>query len=459
MQATEHERSFSMSYSEKYNEYFKQQQQQSSSEGEFQELRVTFPDNSKNSPVGTSSSDAQHNHQTNTMVALTSPVEGWPQLNLAKFEPPAPGTVCYICQGAATSNDLTFFKPCECPYVHRRCFHALRSQTITPKNYFYCSICDHQYKIERVDSNFDPESMEETSIRAQVRLRLALFWFVLIFVLCSSVAIFGFIGYAAERDSKDIPVAMSYVVTSVFRGVPDANTTKLWREDFLDPDTPVFPYYMIFGILITSVAIILAYLIFYVYEECCEHYKEREKSDYREQKASKCSNQCHCSGNDCNYCFYCWWCSSSTSHHEPPCLNLNPMMCDGCMDAACCHCSGERSCVDSCSQSCNCGGSGGGSGGCPDCSNCASGCDCPSCGGDGGCDCGEGAIPFVAAAVLILAIAVVVSAIFIVGYFAAQRIERFHQYYSEMLYKRQLELNNKMVVIGKGESLRPDDQV
>ena len=68
-------------------------------------------------------------------------------------------------------------------------------------------------------------------------------------------------------------------------------------------------------------------------------------------------------------------------------------------------------------------------------------------------------IPFAMAAVIIVAIAVVLSAIFIVGYFAMQRIERYHAHLSDMLYKRQLELNNKMVVLGQGESLRPSDAV
>ncbi len=396
-----------------------------------------------------------NNNQTGANIPLPAefwyaPVDGWPAINMKNYIPPPPLTPCWLCQGLPNGpNDTSFFEPCGCGPCHRLCHKNWRQQWILPKNYFSCLNCMQNYDIQRVDQKFDPASLEESEIRSTVRLRLALFWLALLTALVVSVVVWALIGWASEKEDKRIPIGISYVLTSVAEGVPNANTTKLWKERFLDPDVATWPYYMVFGILITSISIILLFVCNAIYEACCQDDEDKLREPYRDSQTQSCSQTCHCQGNDCNTCcLYCYVprCPSGGGG-DGCCRQGDPQMCDGLCDAVWCHCS--RLNCDCNGETCSC----------PDCGdcNCSGGSDC-NCSGGGGGD-GAALIPIICVVIIIVAVAVVVSSIFIIAYFSAQRLERYQAWLSKMLYERQLELSNKMVVIGKGESVLKFDQV
>ncbi len=67
--------------------------------------------------------------------------------------------------------------------------------------------------------------------------------------------------------------------------------------------------------------------------------------------------------------------------------------------------------------------------------------------------------PIIAIVLIVIAIAIVLSAVFIIVYVAMTRFATFHKQVSETLYCRSAELHGKLLVLGEGESLRPVDAV
>jgi hypothetical protein len=343
---------------------------------------------------------------------------------------------CDICDCGAEAGDL--FRPCNCGngtrYFHRTCFRTWRQGWINPRNYFCCPDCMTAYRIERVkSSSIASESRER--IVSHFRMRMAMFYggmFLILFALIGGVA--G-IAYGADNSEKNVPVGVKYMMTSVVNGLPPTNATSIWREQFKQPNVPVWPYYTLLGTFVAALMILVGFAII-----GCSF-------DENERKRRSCSDQCGCGGRKRKdeeeqrvrgghgggggsttrggdvYVSY-WGCYNCYT----PC-DVCYCPCDQCCD---------RCCGNGSSGGCGGGGCGGG--------NCGGG-DCK-----GG---GEALIIIV----LIVIVVVLLSAVIVIILYTIKKWTLFHDRMTDMIQNQASELESETIVLGVDETLRPLDAV
>lgn len=330
------------------------------------------------------------------------------------------GVCCWYCR----SNDHpeSLYQPCHCSsYIHRGCFRQWRTGWINPKNYFSCPNCMFSYNIERVR----PATTESKQrIFRHYQFAIAKLWISVLLIACAVVAAFAGISYGADRSHKRIPVAVKYLLTSVVNGFPTAQNTHDWAENFKQPDVAVWPYYTLFGILISSVLI----LICFAFMGCSFDEEER-----RRRGNCRCCEDCaDCCAAPCGNTYWnCYYVDCCPHHHYYGGSNRASGTC------ACCDCN-----VD-----CN---NGGCSGPCGDCKGCSGG-------GGGSCDGDAGAI--IAVILIILIVAIILSALVVAVIFIIQKGSLLYDRMTDMLDHQQSELEGETVVLGINESWRPINEV
>jgi hypothetical protein len=310
-------------------------------------------------------------------------------------EAPGDTASCWYCRRGDPVGEL--YKPCSCDsYIHRKCLRQWRSGWINPRNYFSCPNCMYSYNLEQVRPA-TTESKER--MVANYRLSVIKVWAVVVLAFAGVVAVLAGISYGCDTADKNIPVAVRCLLTSVVGGFPNANSTTQWREDFKQPDVAVWPYYSVFGLFLTCVLVLISFVCF--------------GSTFQESDRRR-SGHCSC----CDDC-----CSGAT----------NGLYVWTVPDRACCDCTV-------------------GSDGCH-------GCGGGSCGGGGG-DCNVGdAGGIVAVIILIVVVIVIFSAIVVVALFAIQKCSLLYDRLTSMLASQQSELEGETVVLGMGESWRPNNAV
>ncbi|CUG91470.1 Hypothetical protein, putative [Bodo saltans] len=315
-------------------------------------------------------------------------------------EPASSVATCWYCRRGDPIGEL--FKPCSCDsFIHRSCLRQWRAGWINPRNYFSCPNCMYSYNLEQVRP---PTTESKERMLSNYRMSVIKVWVMVLLAFAGIVAALAGISYGSDTADKNIPVAVRCLLTSVVAGFPNSNSTTRWREDFKQPDVAVWPYYTVFGLFLTSVLVLISFACFG---------STFQESDRRRTGHCSCVDDC-CNGATNG--LYVW---------TVP-------------DRACCDCTV-------------------GSGGC-------NGCGRNSCSGGGGCggcgDCNVGdAGPIIAVIVLIIVVVVIFSAMVVVALFAIQKCSLLYDRLTAMLASQQSELEGETVVLGIGESWRPNDAV
>lgn len=297
---------------------------------------------------------------------------------------------CWSCM--SPGGDL--FKPCQCPtLIHRGCFRKWRATWINPRNYFSCPTCLCSYKIERLH----PASAETTSrITKWFRYQIAKLWFSLFIVMGAIVTALALISWAADRNNKNVPVGMKYVLSSVVNGFPDRNSTSAWKEEFMSPDKWTWQYYTLLAVFLSSLVILLLFSLF----GCSFDKNDKELT------------RCDCSSN-----LYC-------SCYSP---------CPTTLDCGNCDCCGHD-----CGQSCG-------------------GCSAPSCNTGG--DDAAPLLLILLIIIVIIVVIVIFSAVFIVIVFAGQKMSVLYTQMAKMIRCQAQELEGETEVLDVNELWRPLNQV
>lgn len=312
---------------------------------------------------------------------------------------PASYDVCWFCHQQGDLNQL--YKPCNCnSWIHRTCFRDWRTGWINPRNYFCCPNCMFTYNMKRVRPESD---LTREKILRNYRLGVAKIWLCTVILFGSLILAVAFIAYFADRDDKNIPIGVRYMLTSIAYGLPGVNGTVGWREDFKDPDTMVWPYYGVLGLLCASIVILITAAIV-------------GSSQSEERRTSNCYDCCT-PGGCCN-----GWSGyngeSRGNHVDGNCL---------------CICTAV-SCSDG------------------DCS-------CDGCGGGGG-DCGGGdGLVIVFVVVIVVVVLIVASAIAVIVIYAFQKWTLFYDEMCRMLDCQQREFEGETMVLGKNERYMPTNEV
>jgi hypothetical protein len=242
-----------------------------------------------------------------------------------------------------------------------------------------------------------PTTESKERMLANYRLSVIKVWAMVVLAFAGVVAVLAGISYGCDTADKNIPVAVRCLLTSVVAGFPNANSTSQWREEFKQPDVAVWPYYSVFGLFLTCVLVLISFVCFG---------STFQESDRRRSGHCSCCDDC-CSGATNGV--YVW--------NVP-----DRSFCDCTVGSNDCHgCSGH-----------SCGGG-----------------DCN--GGDAG--------GIVATVILMIVAAIIVSAITVVALAAIQKCSLLYDRLSSMLASQQSELEGETVVLGMGESWRPNNAV
>ncbi|CUG91469.1 transmembrane protein, putative [Bodo saltans] len=302
------------------------------------------------------------------------------------------------------------YKPCSCDsLIHRSCLRQWRTGWINPRNYFSCPNCMYSYNLEQVRP---PTTESKERMKSNYRVSVIKVWVTVVLAFAGMVAALAGISYGCDTADKNIPVAVRCLMTSVVGGFPNSNSTAAWREDFKRPDVAVWPYYTVFGLFLTSVLVLISFVCFgSMFEE----------SDRRRTGHCNCVDDC-CSGAS-NGPIYIWTDPTYYGHHHHF------------------HTHNNSSCCDDCGNSC-----GSHHGGC-------NGCECS---GSGGSNDIRGVI---ATIILIIVVTIIVSAIVTLALFAMKKCSLLYDRLTAMLASQHSELEGETVVLGIGESWRPNDAV
>lgn len=304
--------------------------------------------------------------------------------------------VCSHCHQAQTDNKDPLFEPCKCGFIHRSCFKKQRRALMfNPASFWQCSICMSDYNMERIVDI--PLETTET-INKKVQQKIILMWMSLLAMIAGAILVIGLIAWASDKENKNVPVGIKQMMSSLVFGWADANKTKVWREEFKEPDVHVGQYYGLLGTFI--VALLICILAIFAPAEST---KERAVARKRD-----CCDDC-CRG--CNSSTNWWICYWGTGNN-----------CNGCN--ACCDCGG-----------CNCDCSGGG-------------CDAPKCDGEGA-----------AIVVIVIVVIVIVSAIFVIIGYGLKKTHELEKAIATTIRQQEEEWENSVIVLGRHECLRPRDQV
>lgn len=308
------------------------------------------------------------------------------------------------CDGATPGNEL--FCPCDCyTPIHRECFRRWRGSWMNPRNYFGCPTCGHSYQLQQVLPGTD--ASRARVVRAY-RIAILKIWLVVILGFAGLSMAVGGIGYGADKDEKNIPVAVKCLLTSVISGFPNSNSTTEWREDFKRPEVPVWPYYSLLGIFVTSLVVLIAFL----FTGC-----SFDENDRRRRGHCTCCDDC-CDGT--NGCV--WMCYD-------PCPTSHIGSGDG-------------------TQHCDCTVNGGGCNG--DCGNCNSS-------GSSG-DCGDAGAILAVLVIVIIAI-VIFSAIVVLILAMIQRCSLLYDRMTDMVRQQELEREHEVIVLGMHETWKPNEAI
>ena len=322
-----------------------------------------------------------------------------------------PTMECWFCHraggtnGNGTADEL--FCPCNCyKPMHRECFRRWRSGWMNPRNYFGCPTCGHSYNMQEVRS---PSDVTRERVERAYRIAVLKMWLLVIFGFGGLSMLVGGIGYGADTSEKNVPVFVKCLLTSVISGFPNSNSTTEWRESFKQPDVPVWPYYALLGILVTSIVVLIAFL----FSGC-----SFDENDRRRQGHCRCCDDC-CS-HDSGFVWMCYDpCPTTHFHHHH--------------DSNCCDCAvGSSGCHGSCG----------------DCNTSSSG----DCGGGGGGDIGAA----IAIVILVIVALIIFSAIFVIVIAMVQRCSLLYDRMTDMIRNQQLELVEDVVVLGMYETWRPN---
>lgn len=308
---------------------------------------------------------------------------------------------CWYCRQCEPAGEL--YKPCPCEsLIHRNCFRQWRTGWINPRNYFSCPNCMHSYNLERVRTA-STESKER--MRTNYRMAVVKVWASVVVVFGAVVAALAGISYGCDTSEKNIPVAVRVLLTSVVAGFPNSNSTTMWHEEFKRPDVAVWPYYSLFGLFLTSILILVSFSCI----GCTFDESDRRRSGH-----------CNCL-DDC--------CVGASNG-----LNVWVVPDGGGNCCSCCDCTVDR-------------------GGChgSHCGNCS--------GGSVNCDGGGDAGPIIAVIILVIVVIIIFSAVLVVLLFAIQKCSLLYDRLTAMLLSQQSELEGETVVLGMGESWRPNDAV
>ena len=168
-----------------------------------------------------------------------------------------PTETCWLCGSPQRPGDL--FQPCPCPVVcHRDCFRQWRAGWINPRNYFSCPTCLSRYNIERVQGDSVATKPE---IVAQYRAKVAILFLSLFFTIGGCTTAVALIAYGFDAASKNIPVAVKFMLTSVIHGWPASDAAKQWRREFRSAAVPVWPYYTLLGGIVTAIVILIMFAV------------------------------------------------------------------------------------------------------------------------------------------------------------------------------------------------------
>lgn len=315
---------------------------------------------------------------------------------------PSSYDVCWYC---TNQGDITqLYKPCNClSWIHRSCLREWRVGWINPRNYFCCPNCMYNYDLKRVRPESD---LTRGKILLRYRIGVLKIWLCTVIIFGSLISAIAFIGYFADRDDKNIPIGVRYMLTSIAYGLPGVNGTLGWREEFKEENTMVWPYYGVLGLLCASIAVLIIAAIV-------------GSTQSEERRTGNCYDCC-CGGGCCTG----WTGNSSytsSTHVDATCLCL-----------------------------CSSGGGGDGSMDCISCDNIS------SCGGGSG-D-GEGMV-IIFVVIIIVAVVIVASAIAVIVIYACQKWSLFYTEMCRMLDSQQRELEGETVVLGKNERFLPYNAV
>merc|ERR1719197_2359302 len=115
------------------------------------------------------------------------------------------------------------------------------------------------YRIERVRPSDRIESASREKIIRHFRIRMALFYGGMLLLLFALIGGIAGIAYGADDSEKNVPVGVKYMLTSVVNGLPPANATTIWREQFKQPNVAVWPYYTLLGSFCAALLILIGF--------------------------------------------------------------------------------------------------------------------------------------------------------------------------------------------------------
>eukprot|EP00759_Apiculatamorpha_spiralis_P057831 PhF_6_TR8788/c0_g1_i5/m.13940 len=201
---------------------------------------------------------------------------------------------CVICLSEEYQNDL--FRPCLCKsYIHHVCLREWRHKGQNLRAYTHCPTCAYKYRVVTVDIGKNYHSIRE------YYFNVAKFWVVLFFGLISMIGVYAGVSYLCDTTRKNVPVVVKYMLSSVIHGIPTTDEITKWRNDFYKDDVRVWPYYLLLGVLCTSITLLIGANVFGLndteYEQLPPH--RRRSTGRCDRCCDNCDVYCDCCGQDC----------------------------------------------------------------------------------------------------------------------------------------------------------------
>lgn len=358
--------------------------------------------------------------------------------------PPADTPPCWICGtnaplcSDARCDDVaslrraemhTFFFPCRCGPVHRCCYARIALGTLLPSQLYACGTCGEAIRLEALplpDGGADGSSSPSVVTRDIHRAflgRAVLFYVFVFALLMGIVSLWATFCWGVDQEGKNIPIAFRWISSSVVAGPPTNDAVEVWRADFKRKDTPTWPSYGGFGLLLTAITVTIAALVEQLYEGqhcCCESNNGRDLTPRHLQTRN--DNCCATCDEGTRGCWIgCYVCTHGPSMSDGGCGAL----CHS-MDSQCCR------------ITCCCGNN--------------SACSRNACSGDGCDGCGELG-PLVLIVFLVVVIAVLLSFVFIAVYIACARMREHHTAMMAAIKCRVMLSHGQMLILGVGEQI------
>jgi hypothetical protein len=317
---------------------------------------------------------------------------------------------CWICCKAEPVNE--FIRPCQCNFpVHKSCIEKWRSTSLTPEKYYYCPNCKGKFTTKKIKNEVSGDEIKNIQREYYCKVSFFIFFFLAFWMFI--ITLWSVFAWGCDKDYKNIPVFIKYIMSSIAYGFPSKNETAIWRKDFKDPDVKTWQYYGLFGSVITAICTLLLLWTEYYYTSEQSYWK-KYLTNTQKYGLEKKYGTYFC-------CISCCICCHEYNDNNT-CLRIENNRTKSCCDG-------------------NCGGN---------CGNCNC-CCCDNCGNCNCSNCGNDACIFVLILVVIIIVIVLISAICVLIGFMVYKVSEYGLIYNKMIHLRTLENNGVIVICDRSE--------